>query len=240
LKDEPPGILLSEERASDVLPVLLGVLRAGDGKVLGLAADRPAGFGDPDGLSTSALLGLVESVEEKLLGVLDAVGHGVLEVWVGVHSDKVRGIDDGLVAVVDIDGPCVDVSYGRGAQWSTLESIPNLVDILGDNIRAGTDTSVRLDTNLRDTVEILTTHRDTSNTLREVIAVCGDGGFDGSDLVLDDCFTSRSPETEKDRHILLYGGRDSRDWSIGGSVLDGCEKAHAGEGGARTSELLRS
>lgn len=69
-------------------------------------------LGDPDGLTTGGLLGLAESVLEERLGLGDVVGHRVLEVGVGVHTNPVTGINDGLVGSVVPGGPGVNVTNG--------------------------------------------------------------------------------------------------------------------------------
>lgn len=66
---------------------------------------------------------------EETWAVLDAVGLGSLEVWVGVHSDPIASIDDGLVRAVDPSSPGVDVTDGGSAQGSTGNGRTNLANV---------------------------------------------------------------------------------------------------------------
>ena len=52
LQSVPPSIDFSKNCASNVIPICLCILHAGDGEVLRFPADRPASFRDPDGLAS--------------------------------------------------------------------------------------------------------------------------------------------------------------------------------------------
>jgi len=101
LQSEPPRVDVAKQRATDFLPVRLGVFSAGNGKVLSRAADGPSGLGDPNILSSDGFLGSLKSIVEKLLSTANTVGHAVLEVWIRVESNPVAVLGNGRVRAVD-------------------------------------------------------------------------------------------------------------------------------------------
>jgi hypothetical protein len=128
-KSVPPSVGLAKERASNRIPVCLGVGSIGNSEVGSRAAYRPSGLSDPDWLSTNSSLCGTESILEETWAVLDAVGLGGLEVWVGVHSNPIASIDDGLVRAVDPSSPGVDVTDGGSAQGSIGNGGTNLANV---------------------------------------------------------------------------------------------------------------
>jgi hypothetical protein len=102
-----------------LVPVGLCVSSAGNGEVLSLSANRPSGLSDPDGLAANSILGVIEGFVEERSTLVNAVGLGVLEVWVGINTDPVTGIDDSVVGTVDPGSPGIDVSDTNTAQSSS-------------------------------------------------------------------------------------------------------------------------
>lgn len=79
LQSEPPGVDFAKQpAASNLVPVSLRVVNAGDGLVLGRTADRPSCLSYPDGLACSGGYSGVVRLEEERFGVGDAVCLGVL------------------------------------------------------------------------------------------------------------------------------------------------------------------
>jgi hypothetical protein len=129
-KSVPPSVGLAKERASNCVPVCLGVGRVGNGKVGSRTAHRPSSLSDPDWLSSNSSLCGTESILEESRSVLDAVGLGSLEIWVGIHSDPVASADNSIVRSVDPGSPSVDVTNGSPAQRSAGNGGSNLTDII--------------------------------------------------------------------------------------------------------------
>jgi len=102
-----------------LVPVGLGVSSARNGKVFSLSANRPSSLSDPDGLAADSILGVVEGFVEERCTLVNAVGLGVLEVWVGINTDPVTGIDDSVVGSVDPGSPGIDMADTNTAQRSS-------------------------------------------------------------------------------------------------------------------------
>ncbi len=99
-----------------MVPVGLCVGSVGNGKVLSLAGNRPSSLGNPDRLAANSTLGVVEGFVEESSSLVDAIGFGVLEVWVGINTDPVGGTDDSVVGSVHPSSPGVDVADSNAAQ----------------------------------------------------------------------------------------------------------------------------
>jgi len=80
LQDVPIGVDVAEQRASNVLPVNLGVRGRGNGEVLLGSGNRPASLGDPNCFPASDANSVFVSLVESRVGNGDAVVDGVLEV----------------------------------------------------------------------------------------------------------------------------------------------------------------
>ena len=183
LEGVPPDVVLAEEGAADVLPESLGVLDRGHRLADRLAADGVPGLRDPDGLATAGLGGLAEGVGKQRVALADGVGHGVLEVRVGVHAQPVDGVDNGLVRAVVPGSPGLDVADLGILERGTGDGVPRLLDVTCDGVRLGTDVRSRLDAHGRVAVEILGADRDAVDEAAELLAVLLDGRLEGRDLV---------------------------------------------------------
>jgi hypothetical protein len=168
--------------------------------VLGLSAHGPSSLGDPNILASNGSLSCSQSGVEQALAIIDAVDHGVLEVWVRVHSDEVAVVNNGITGAVNPieasqslsrrasmfvnipSSPSIDVTNGDIGQPSALDSSTDLVDIRGNSRSVGTDTSVGGLSGWRVTVEILTSNGDTNHELGERVSVQGDGGVESVNL----------------------------------------------------------
>ena len=139
-----------DELAGDTLPVDAGVVSAGNSLVDGLAANGPSGLSNPDGLALSGSNSLVVGVEEKITTSANTVGKSALEVRIGVHANPVKVVNDGVVAGIDVDLPCVDVTEFGAREAGSGNSITSLFDVVDEDVRLGT--GVATSTISRDTV----------------------------------------------------------------------------------------
>lgn len=98
MEDVPVSVDLVEEQATaNVVPVGLCVSGRGNSQVLLVTADGPTGLGNPESFVVGGRVNLVDGIYEERLSVADAVAVGVLEVWVGVKTEPVNSLDDGVV-----------------------------------------------------------------------------------------------------------------------------------------------
>jgi hypothetical protein len=126
---------------------------------------------------------LIESVIEELCAGPNAVDHGVLEVWVGVHSNEIGRIDDSLVRTVDPGSPGVNMTDLNIPSWrSGLDCSFYLANVGSEGGWVSTISRVGSDTCWRDTVKIFASNRNTSNKRCELLSPLGDGRVQGSNL----------------------------------------------------------
>lgn len=118
-----------------------------------------------------------------------------------------------------------------GARDSALDGLDTLDQVLG----AHADASIGLNTGDGVTVQILRTDGDTDNQLGEGGTVGADGRSQGSDLVVD--VTTGGPETEQQGSLLLNGGLNSLNGSVGGATLNHSVQTGAGEAGSANQVL---
>lgn len=234
-KHVPPGVGLAEERAANLVPVLLGVGERGDGVALIGAADGPASLGDPDLLAVGDGLGLGDGVVEEGLALVDAVGHGGLVVRVAVEAEPVDLVDHGGVGAVGPGIPGVDVTDGGAAQGSAGDGRLDLLDVVDQGVGVDTDTGLVLGTSDGVTVEILAADGDTDDQLGEGLAVGVDGGLEGGDLVVD--VAAGGPETEQERGLRGNSSGNSLDGVVGGTALDHGVQTGTGEAGGADEVL---
>lgn len=91
----PPNVdVAGNQRAGNGLPVLAGILDTSDGQVLVVANSRPTGLSNVNGLALGNGEGLVVAVVEALIGVVDAVGQGLLPEGVAIEANPVDGINN--------------------------------------------------------------------------------------------------------------------------------------------------
>jgi len=156
-----------------------------------------------------------------------------LEVWEGVHSEEIGLINNGRVGAVSPDIPGINVSDCHLGQRSAGESLSNLLNVADDLCWSSSNSGwVVLETSWRDTVKILRSNRDAVDTACELLAVLLDGRCKGSNLVVDDCLTCRSPETKEKLSVCRDGGWDGRDRGVVCAGLD-----HGVESGTRESTI---
>lgn len=217
---EPPSINLAEQGAADLVPVCLGVLERRNSLADSLATNRKAGLGDPDRLSANSSLDSGNSVVEKALVLGDVVGHRVLEVRVGIDTDEVAGIDDGLVRSVDPGSPSVNVAYGSRLERGVGDGVTDPLDVAGEFERLSTRVRVAVGGAGRsDAVEILAADGDTGNQAGEGGAPRRNGRLESRKLVVDDGTSSRGPDTEQKARLGGDGRLDGRDGISGSSTL---------------------
>lgn len=213
------GDLVEEALAANILPVLLGVLDAGNSLIPIGTLVGPSGLGDPDGLTTRGGDGGIIGLVEELGSVVDAIALAVLVVGVLIDSDEVNGIEDGLVGDVAPDIPGVDVAEGNLGDGGALEGRAEVVDEVNESIGLDTDTTLVLDTGNGVTVEILTTDGNTNDEVGQLGTVLLDGLLEGADLIVDVVGT-RGPDTEEDLGLGVDGSLESLDGVILGVGLD--------------------
>jgi len=189
--------VLLEQRARDILPEDASILRARNRQVLLLSADRPSGFSDPDGLALGMGLGSEVGIIEGLVGVLDAVGHGGLEVRVSVHAEEVGGSDDGTVGVVYEGSPGIDMADGLAVERSIPNSVPGALDVADQNIGLLAHARLVLNPSGGDTVEVFASDRYADDKVSESCAVLLNSSLQSSDLVSERSVILGSPETEE-------------------------------------------
>ena len=189
--------VLLEQRARDILPEDASILRARDSQVLLLSADRPSRFSDPDGLALGMGLGGEVGIVEGLVGVLDAIGHGSLEVGICVHAEEVGGSDYGTVGVVYEGSPGIDMADGLAVERSIPNSVPGALDVADQNIGLLAYARLVLDSSGRDTVEVFAADGDADDEVGESGAVLLNSSLQSSYLVSERSVILGSPETEE-------------------------------------------
>lgn len=98
LENVPVSVDLVEKQATaNVVPVGLCVCGRGNGQVLLVTADGPTGLGNPERLAVGSRVDLVDGILEERLSAGDVVGVGVLEVRVGIETEPVDSLNDGVV-----------------------------------------------------------------------------------------------------------------------------------------------
>jgi hypothetical protein len=149
---------------------------------------------------------LTESVIEELLAGLNAVDHGVLEVWVGVHSNEIGRIDDSLVGTVDPSSPGVNMTDLNIPTWrSGRDCSLYLANVRSQGGWVSAISRVGSDTCWRDTVEIFASNGNASNKGCELLSPLGDGGVQGGDLGVESSLSTGSPKTKEQSGILCNG-----------------------------------
>ena len=159
----PPGVGRAEEGAAYLVPVGLGIFEAGHSLARGGARHGEACLRHPDWLAVDGGGSGVEGIEEETLVVINSIGIRGLEVRVRIDAGPVDGIDDGLVGTVDPGGPGVDVADGSPRERSARDGAADLLDVTGDDVRAGTGILMVRDARGRDAVQILAADRDTGD-----------------------------------------------------------------------------
>lgn len=211
---------MAEEGAGNILPVGLRVRHGCHGQILGWARDRPAGLGDPHGLALGCTDGRFVRVEERGVGIRDAVVHRGLEVRVAIHANPVAGGGDGVVAAVDPCGPCVDMANREAGRGGAVDCGPNLLDVAHQRIRLRTRATVILNARGADAVQVLAADTDASNQAGQARAVLVDGAREGGHFVVEIGLAGRSPEGEEQGGLGVDGGGDGAGGCVGGVRLN--------------------
>lgn len=235
-EDVPPGVGVAKQRASDLIPVSLGVGNGRDGLAHLGATDRPATLGHPDLATTSNSHGLLPSLVEESLGVGDVIRHHLLVVRVLINTEPVELLDDIRVGAVNPGIPSVDVTDLGAAQAGARDGLLDLLDVVDQSVGLGTNTSVVLDASHRVAVEILTADGDTNNLLGERVTVLVDGVLEGSNLVGH--VVTGSPHTQQETSALRDGSRNGLNGGVGGAALNHGVETSAGEAAVGTDEVL--
>lgn len=236
VENVPPGVGVTEERASDLIPELLGVGNAGNSLALGITLNGPTGLGDPNLLIASGSLEVVDTSLEQTLGIIDGVGLCVLEVRVSVETEPVDSLDGSGVGAVGPGVPGIDVTDGGIAQAGTGDGGADLVDVVDQlgGLETGTGGGASADGGV--TVEILGTDGDTDDQVGEVVTVGVDGGLESGKLVGHGA--AGGPETEEKSGLLLDSSGDGLDGAVGGATLDHSVETGTGEGIVGANEVL--
>lgn len=236
LEHVPPGVGVTEQGATNLIPVSLSVGRRGGSITFLGTADWPTSLSDPNLLAVGNGLGLLDGFIEELLGVLDAVLHGKLVVRVSVETEPVEVVDDIGVGGVGPRVPGVDVTDGGVAQASAGNGGTDLLDVGDKLLGLNTGAGVRLRASDGVTVHIFATDGDTNDELGEVITILADGRLESGNLVVH--VASGGPKTQEQLGLLLNGGRNGLNGSVGGTTLDHGVQTGTGEAGATLDEGL--
>lgn len=164
LKSVPVHVNLSKVRASNIIPVCLGIGSACNTFTSSCTSNGPSGLSNPNGLSGSRLCSCQCGVEKRLSFVY-SIGLSILEVWVAgdnmlvknqgnerrvnvrIHSNPINSLCNSVVRSVDPSSPGINMSNGSSAQSSTGDCLSNLCNIadkvgrVGTIARVGSDTS---------------------------------------------------------------------------------------------------
>jgi hypothetical protein len=105
------------------------------------------------------------------------------------------------------------------AHAGTLDDLANLLNVVDEDLGAGTGVLTSLLANGRVTVQILRTDGDAGNQAIELVAVLVDGLLESSELVVEVCLTGGSPKTEEDAGLGLDSGRNGGNGLIVGVTL---------------------
>lgn len=152
LESVPPDVGNTEHGATDILPEGPRVLGGGNSVAEGLAADGPAGLGNPDLPATSNSANLIPSSLEEVGTLLDWVVLGILEIGVGIHAKEVAGLGEGVVGSVGVGSPGVDMTNGNTAQAGAFNGLADLTNVSNECVRVGARVLSGLDTSGRDTI----------------------------------------------------------------------------------------
>ncbi len=136
----PVGVDLAKGRAANLVPVALGIGNAGNRKIFGWAAYRPASLSNPDGFAADSGNCVVIGLPEGRVAVLDRIFHGVLEVRVCVSADEVAVVNNSLVRSIDPGGPGIHMTDGYAGEWGSSDDFADLLYVARNNIRASTHT----------------------------------------------------------------------------------------------------
>ena len=215
MKSVPPSVHFAESWATNFVPVGLRIFWRSDCEVLCLSAYWPSSLGDPDLLSTNDGCCLIKSSLEQRLSTGDGIGFGVLEVWVCINSDPVDRVNDGFVGAVGPGSPGIDVSNGRSSERSSLQGSSELCDVSGESLWLCTISTAGGHSNWADSVQILTSNRDTNDQVCEIRTPLCDCRLEGRDFGSEEAVTTRRPETEEEGCLLGDGGRDGLDGLVG-------------------------
>lgn len=104
-------------------------------------------------------------------------------------------------------------------QAGALDGLADLLDVLEDDLGAGTSKLTGLDADGGVAVEILGTDRDTGDEAIELVAVLVDGLLKSSNLIVESLLAGGSPETEEDAGLGLDGGGNGGDGLVVGVTL---------------------
>lgn len=108
-----------------------------------------------------------------------------MEVRVGVNSDEVAVVDDGVVGAVHPGSPGVDVTNGGLSESGAGDGGADLADIAGDGGWVGAHSSLGFNAHDGVAVEILTADGDTDDEFGESRAKVMDSGGQASQLALE-------------------------------------------------------
>jgi len=220
LQSEPPRVDVTQDRAASLAPVGLGVGNRGNGGTVCWASNRPTGLSHPDLLAPRSRDCSIVGAEESGVTVCDAVGLGVLVVWVGIHAEEVGSINHGLVAAIDPRGPGVDVANWLSSCASASDGGSNLSDIGNDRGWFRTRVGVGGRPGGCESVQIFRTDGDAGNQIGEGSAVGADGTLQGGELIGKACVASACPHAQEKGCLRIDGGLDGSAGGVCAAALD--------------------
>ena len=182
---------------------------------------------------------MVVRIEEEAVPIVDAIGHGILEVWVRVHADEVGGADDSVVGAVDPGSPGINVTDRLAAGRSASDGLSDLADVVSEVVWGSSDARLVDDARRRNAVQVLRAHGDTGDQVGEGGAELADGAGKGSQLIVDVGLASRCPETQEQGGLGVDGSLNRLRGGLGSAGLDQGEDARTGEAGSANEFLSR-
>ncbi len=135
-----------------MIPISLRIRGTSDSQVLCRTGHRPASLSDPDRLTTGGSNCSLVGIKEQCVTTFNCIAHGILEVGVSVHAEKIHPVDDRIVRSIDPSSPCVDMAHGLAIRRGASDEIANLRDVIGDLCGPEAGVRVVLDTNGGDAV----------------------------------------------------------------------------------------
>ena len=113
-----------------------------------------------------------------------------------IEANPVNSLDHGRVAPVDPVVPGVDVTNGGGGSSSTGDDRAGTLDVVDEDVRALSQTTLVQDALDGNSVEVLGTNRDADDQIGKCSAILLDGRPESIELVLEHIAACRRPQSQ--------------------------------------------
>ena len=220
IESVPEGGSLAEQRAAaDVIPVILGVLHAGNSLIPVDTGERPTSLRNPDLLAAGNTNGRIVRRREQSRGILDGVALAVLVVGILVDTKPVNVVNDGAVGSVGPGIPGINVPNRDAGQGSVGKRLLVVLDEADNDVGTSANAGLVGGSGHAVTVQVLAADGNTDDEVGEVIAVLLNALLQSTDLVVD-VGRARRPNAEEKVSLGLDGGTESLDGVVGRVGLD--------------------